>query len=90
MALVWELYQLPAEKARVSGHLPVRYISNKLTSIPVFQPYLPNTGAITPTGLPIRFGHLEDLRRAFELDGSSIAAFIIEPIQGAAGYDTTP
>ncbi|KIW46406.1 ornithine-oxo-acid transaminase [Exophiala oligosperma] len=56
----------------------------------LFQPYLPNTGAITPTGLPIRFGHLEDLRRAFELDGSSIAAFIIEPIQGAAGVIVPP
>ena len=58
----------------------------KLIVLPVFQPFLPNTGAVSPTGLPVRFGYLEDLERAFELDGASIAAFIVEPVQGAAGY----
>ncbi len=32
------------------------------------------------------FGVVEDLREALEVDGHNIAAFMIEPIQGSAGY----
>ena len=55
-----------------------------LTSI-VFQPFDPNNGYISPSGHEVRFGYLEDLKKAFEADAKNIAAFIIEPIQGASG-----
>lgn len=32
------------------------------------------------------YGITDDLREAFETDGEKIAAFMIEPIQGSAGY----
>lgn len=32
------------------------------------------------------FGVIDDLREALEVDGERIVAFIIEPIQGSAGY----
>ena len=34
----------------------------------------------------IRFGVIEDLRRALELHGKCVAAFLVEPIQGEAGF----
>jgi ornithine--oxo-acid transaminase len=34
----------------------------------------------------IRFGEIGDLRRALELHGKHVAAFLVEPIQGEAGY----
>lgn len=34
----------------------------------------------------IRFGEISDLKRALEVHGSNVAAFLIEPIQGEAGY----
>jgi len=34
----------------------------------------------------VRFGEIEDLEEALRKDGETIAAFIIEPIQGAAGF----
>lgn len=52
----------------------------------VFGPFVPNVGATSPSGKLIRFGELEDLREALEIDGSKIAAFMVEPIQGSAGY----
>jgi ornithine--oxo-acid transaminase len=53
----------------------------------VFQPLLPKTGHISPSGHPVRFGNLEDVKKVFKLDGPNIAAIIVEAIQGAAGYD---
>lgn len=34
----------------------------------------------------IRFGEISDLKRALEVHGSNVAAFLVEPIQGEAGY----
>jgi ornithine--oxo-acid transaminase len=36
----------------------------------------------------IRYGVIEDLRRALELHGENVAAFLVEPIQGEAGCVT--
>jgi acetylornithine/succinyldiaminopimelate/putrescine aminotransferase len=50
-------------------------------------PYLPLVGATVPsTGKTIRFNHIEDLEEAFERHGDHLAAFLVEPIQGEAGY----
>ena len=55
-----------------------------------FGPYLPGVG---PTFFDadsnerlIRYGVIEDLERALEIHGSDTAAFLVEPIQGEAGY----
>jgi len=54
-----------------------------------FGPYLEGVG---PTYLDngevrvIRFGEIADLERALELHGKNVAAFLVEPIQGEAGY----
>jgi acetylornithine/succinyldiaminopimelate/putrescine aminotransferase len=34
----------------------------------------------------IRFGEIADLERALEFHGTNVAAFLVEPIQGEAGY----
>jgi acetylornithine/succinyldiaminopimelate/putrescine aminotransferase len=49
---------------------------------------MPNTGPVAPSGQRVRYGSIEDLQTALERDSAKIAAFMIEPIQGAAGYDT--
>jgi len=50
-------------------------------------PYLPLVGAIVPsTGKTIRYNNIPDLEEAFERHGDKVAAFLIEPIQGEAGY----
>lgn len=36
----------------------------------------------------MEFGSIDDLQEALERDGHRIAAFMIEPIQGSAGYVT--
>lgn len=55
-----------------------------------FGPYLPGVG---PTFIDedsnerlIRYGVIEDLERALKLHGKNTAAFLVEPIQGEAGY----
>lgn len=55
-----------------------------------FGPYLEGVG---PTFIneqgeisTIRFGVLEDLERALAVHGENVAAFLVEPIQGEAGY----
>lgn len=55
-----------------------------------FGPYLTGVG---PTYLDadsnerlIRYGVAEDLERALEIHGKNTAAFLVEPIQGEAGY----
>jgi ornithine--oxo-acid transaminase len=54
-----------------------------------FGPFVPGMGPTVevPGGedFQIRFNHIEDLERAFELHGKNTAAFILEPIQGEAG-----
>jgi acetylornithine/succinyldiaminopimelate/putrescine aminotransferase len=50
-------------------------------------PFLPLVGATVPsTGKTIRYNNIQDLEEAFERHGDNIAAFLIEPIQGEAGY----
>jgi hypothetical protein len=55
-----------------------------------FGPYLPGVG---PTFVDadsnqrmIQYGVIEDLEKALELHGKNTAAFLVEPIQGEAGY----
>lgn len=53
-----------------------------------FGPYLEGVGPTYVDGdkvQTIRFGVVEDLKRALELNGENIAAFLVEPIQGEAG-----
>jgi ornithine--oxo-acid transaminase len=50
-----------------------------------FGPWVPQVGPISPSGKVVEYGVIEDLREALEIDGDKIAAFMIEPIQGAAG-----
>jgi ornithine--oxo-acid transaminase len=50
-------------------------------------PYLPLIGATVPsTGKIIRYSNIQDLEEALERHGKNVAAFIVEPIQGEAGY----
>ena len=55
-----------------------------------FGPYLPGVGpTFVDVGLnerSIRYGVIEDLEQALELHGRNTAAFLVEPIQGEAGY----
>ena len=54
-----------------------------------FGPYLQGVGPTYEDGGKIRyirFGEISDLERALELNGRNVAAFLIEPIQGEAGY----
>ena len=55
-----------------------------------FGPYLEGVGptyrdqgGVVQT---IRYGHVEDFRRALDDLGDNVAAFLVEPIQGEAGY----
>ena len=55
-----------------------------------FGPYLEGVG---PTYVDeegdtkmIRYGVLKDLENALDLYGENVAAFLVEPIQGEAGY----
>ena len=54
-----------------------------------FGPYLEGVGpTYNDNGVikTIRYGSAEDLERALELHGKNVAAFLVEPIQGEAGY----
>ena len=54
-----------------------------------FGPYLEGVGPTFVDGREtktIRFGVVGDLERALELYGDRVAAFLVEPIQGEAGY----
>lgn len=54
-----------------------------------FGPYLPGVGPTFVDGSQerlIRYGVIEDLERALQLHGKNTAAFLVEPIQGEAGY----
>lgn len=49
--------------------------------------HVPKVGPYAPTsGKMVRYGEIDDLREALEVDADKIAAFMIEPIQGASGY----
>jgi len=55
-----------------------------------FGPYLPGVGPVffdaDSNERLIRYGVIEDLERALEIHGKNTAAFLVEPIQGEAGY----
>ena len=58
-----------------------------------FGPYLAGVGPTYHDGdaiHTIRYGEIEDIRRALELHGKEVAAFLIEPIQGEAGIVVPP
>jgi ornithine--oxo-acid transaminase len=58
-----------------------------------FGPYLVGVGPTYRDGETthtIRYGEIEDIRRALELHGKDVAAFLIEPIQGEAGVVVPP
>ena len=58
-----------------------------------FGPYLGGVGPTYRDGdttHTIRYGEIEDIRRALELHGKGVAAFLIEPIQGEAGIVVPP
>lgn len=51
-----------------------------------YGPYVPNIGCTIPgTDKPIVYNDKDALREAFERVGSTLAAFLVEPIQGEAG-----
>ena len=53
-----------------------------------FGPYLEGVGPTYQDNddiRTIRFGEIQDLKRALELHGQNTAAFLVEPIQGEAG-----
>lgn len=46
----------------------------------------PSSSAVKTNGVrTIRYGVIEDIERALELNGEEIAAILMEPIQGEAG-----
>lgn len=55
-----------------------------------FGPYLAGVGPTykdqNGTVQTIRYGHIEDFERALNHFGKNVAAFLLEPIQGEAGY----
>ncbi|TFY75616.1 hypothetical protein EWM64_g8397 [Hericium alpestre] len=58
-----------------------------------FGPYLKGVGPTFRDGdkeRTIRYGVIEDLERALDLNGRHVAAFLIEPIQGEAGIVVPP
>lgn len=58
-----------------------------------FGPYLAGVGPTYYDGdavHTIRYGEIEDIRRALELHGKDVAAFLIESIQGEAGIVIPP
>ena len=57
-----------------------------------FGPYLQGVGPVfddAGTRRVVRYGEYSDIERAFELYGKQTAAFLVEPIQGEAGYVIT-
>ena len=53
-----------------------------------FGKHVANVGPFGPrSGRLIRYGHIEDLQAVLEESGHQIAAFLIEPVQGYAGYE---
>lgn len=58
-----------------------------------FGPYLEGVGPTYRDGdaiKTIRYGEIDDIRRALELHGKHVAAILLEPIQGEAGIVVPP
>jgi ornithine--oxo-acid transaminase len=51
-----------------------------------FEPFLPGVGASCPeTDKIVEYNDVDSLRKALEVHGERVAAFIVEPVQGEAG-----
>lgn len=62
-------------------------LSTNEESINGFGPLLPLVGArCASSGASIQYGNADDLERALESHSEDIAGFLVEPIQGEAGY----
>lgn len=55
-----------------------------------FGPYVPHVGSVSPSGVVVEYGDIDSLAAALEKDHATIAAFMVEPIQGSAGIVTPP
>ena len=58
-----------------------------------FGPFLQGVGPTYQHGgemRTIRYNNINDLADALELHGKNVAAFLVEPIQGEAGYVYDP
>jgi ornithine--oxo-acid transaminase len=51
---------------------------------------VPHVGSTSPSGKVVQYGVIGDLEVVLKVDGDKIAAFMIEPIQGAAGSSPFP
>lgn len=52
-----------------------------------FGPFVPNVGPICPsTGRRLEYNDIDSLEAALNAHGKEVAAFLVEPIQGEAGY----
>ena len=52
-----------------------------------FGPFLPNVAAECPaTGKKLEYNSIPALEAALNAHGKNVAAFIVEPIQGEAGF----
>ncbi|KAJ3117024.1 ornithine aminotransferase [Nowakowskiella sp. JEL0407] len=52
-----------------------------------FGPFVPNIGSVCPaTKKTLNFGNADELEEALKVHGKNVAAFLVEPIQGEAGY----
>ena len=52
-----------------------------------FGPFLPQTGSVCPGSKRIlHYNSVEDLEAALNAHGPKVAGFLVEPIQGEAGY----
>lgn len=60
-------------------------MSTDLDSRRGFGPFLPNVGPHT-NGFTIQYNDVKALECALEKCGTKTAAFLVEPIQGEAGY----
>lgn len=56
----------------------------------LFGPYVPFVGPTSPSGIFVEYGNIESLENALRKDHKTIAAFMVEPIQGSAGIIDPP
>lgn len=56
----------------------------------LFGPFVPNVGSVSPSGIFVEYGDIDSLEKALKMDHNTIAAFMVEPIQGSAGIVDPP
>ncbi|KAG7806960.1 hypothetical protein KL921_004384 [Ogataea angusta] len=87
---------IPAGKAVVltasACYHGITISTHSLSSAPenLFGPYVPGVGPVSPSGVLVEYGDIESLKKALEKDHETIAAFMVEPIQGSAGIIDPP